>query len=330
MSDQTTSPPLNTNNETFNIELLKDPQRGVQIQDRWYHLILYKKCFIGSELVTWLLQNTSIKTRNEAVIFGQELMDKGVFRHVANSEPFRDGYFFYRFIEDPTDPTKQSPSSFDESALREQSKVSTIGQRPQKLLIRIVSAWNLALRSNNSKPDPFVVVTFSKQLQCTTLQKQTTNPNWNETLAFSLPKELCDINVEIYDGDANDSNFLGGVRIPLLEIVEKPKWFILQNKQDAPQSRVQGQIKLFFDLQMEDMSAVNRKVCIVSVHNNSNAVLTDPKLKMINGDVIKPGPQKKIEHKDEEPENVGLSAYRAISGKGITGILSYIVRLDNK
>ncbi|EMR08771.1 hypothetical protein PNEG_02942 [Pneumocystis murina B123] len=71
--------------------------RGIKFQDRRWHLKLYENCFIGMDMVTWLLENFSdISTREEAVYYGNELLSKGLFEHVNNDHQFLDGYFFYR------------------------------------------------------------------------------------------------------------------------------------------------------------------------------------------------------------------------------------------
>lgn len=132
---------------------LKDPETGVQIANRFYHLRRYRNCFIGmhvsnsvllhptlrpppshfflfflsffsshlfvssifpplfsfsimfpcmtgSELVDWLMEHMEFENRSDAVEFGQALLDQGMFHHVCNEHPLRDGYFFYRFQED--------------------------------------------------------------------------------------------------------------------------------------------------------------------------------------------------------------------------------------
>lgn len=71
--------------------------RGIKFQDRRWHSKVYESCFIGMDMVTWLLENFSdISTREEAVYYGNELLSKGLFEHVNNNHQFLDGYFFYR------------------------------------------------------------------------------------------------------------------------------------------------------------------------------------------------------------------------------------------
>jgi hypothetical protein len=50
--------------------------------------------------VDWLIKNKNLQERDHAVKIGQKLMTAGVFRHVADTLPFLDGFYFYRFKED--------------------------------------------------------------------------------------------------------------------------------------------------------------------------------------------------------------------------------------
>lgn len=71
--------------------------KGVRLQNRIWHIRLHQKCFIGSELVTWMLENfRDLESRAEAVELGNELMKSGLFHHVEARHPFRDGNFFYQ------------------------------------------------------------------------------------------------------------------------------------------------------------------------------------------------------------------------------------------
>ena len=51
------------------------------VQDRKYHLTTYKTCFVGSQLVDWLVQKGEASNREEAVKLGRELLDAGIFAH---------------------------------------------------------------------------------------------------------------------------------------------------------------------------------------------------------------------------------------------------------
>lgn len=51
------------------------------IKDRRFHLRSYQKCFVGSDMVDWLLKKGEVESRNEAVAMMQKLIDYGVVHH---------------------------------------------------------------------------------------------------------------------------------------------------------------------------------------------------------------------------------------------------------
>jgi hypothetical protein len=70
---------------------------GLSIKDRKYHLRNYKKCFVGSECVDWMVKSINVAgSRDEATKLGQLLMDEGFIEHVVDRKDFNDGYYFYR------------------------------------------------------------------------------------------------------------------------------------------------------------------------------------------------------------------------------------------
>ncbi|KAJ5476136.1 Winged helix-turn-helix transcription repressor DNA-binding [Penicillium sp. IBT 31633x] len=72
-------------------------EKGVRMMDRRWHWRLHYNCFIGFEFTTWLLQNIrDIDTREQAVKFGNELIEHGLFQHVEKRHNFRDGNYFYQ------------------------------------------------------------------------------------------------------------------------------------------------------------------------------------------------------------------------------------------
>ena len=74
--------------------------KGVRLQNRIWHIRLHQKCFIGSELVTWMMENfRDLESRSEAVELGNELMKSGLFHHVEARHSFRDGNFFYQISD---------------------------------------------------------------------------------------------------------------------------------------------------------------------------------------------------------------------------------------
>lgn len=81
------------------LDIAKELQsaNGLEIKNRWYHFICYKECFVGSELVSWLMENRSLSAK-EAIALGQNLVEHKVIAHVCNDHTFKDTFLFYRFI----------------------------------------------------------------------------------------------------------------------------------------------------------------------------------------------------------------------------------------
>ncbi|CAI6090023.1 unnamed protein product [Clonostachys chloroleuca] len=89
---------------------------GVPLRNRRWHIRSYSHSFIGSEMVTWLLDNfEDLESREEAEALGNALMvheepknkekeaneksnekSKGLFVHVEKRHQFRDGNYFYQ------------------------------------------------------------------------------------------------------------------------------------------------------------------------------------------------------------------------------------------
>ena len=119
----------NNTSNTFdkNIELFKlahELQHGrdkLTLVNRKWHWKKHLNCFIGSEMVSWLVKNfIDISTRDEAVAYGQNLMNEGLFHHVLNTHSFLDGHYFYQFNPEYKIDTQkldkmQSQTSTDDS-----------------------------------------------------------------------------------------------------------------------------------------------------------------------------------------------------------------------
>ncbi|SCU80666.1 LANO_0B00826g1_1 [Lachancea nothofagi CBS 11611] len=91
------------------VDLAYDMQYGknhLRLVNRKWHWKKHNNCFLGLELVNWLIENFSdIDTRDDAVAYGQELMGRGLFVHVENRHGFLDGHYFYQisseFVHNP-------------------------------------------------------------------------------------------------------------------------------------------------------------------------------------------------------------------------------------
>ncbi|SPQ95310.1 unnamed protein product (mitochondrion) [Plasmodiophora brassicae] len=71
------------------------------VANRTYNFIMYESCFVGSELVDWIISKGYCDNREDAAAIGSALFEKGAIRQVdevgARCPPgFHDGLFFYR------------------------------------------------------------------------------------------------------------------------------------------------------------------------------------------------------------------------------------------
>lgn len=90
---------------------LQKPE-GVRLIDRTWHFKTHLHCFLGNELVSWLIESfEDIDLRETATDYGQSLMDKGLFRHVNNRHGFLDGYYFYELEDEYADKLSRSEKS---------------------------------------------------------------------------------------------------------------------------------------------------------------------------------------------------------------------------
>ena len=59
------------------------------IRDRKFHLRTYRRCMVGTEMVDWLLQQSSlVHSRTQAVGMWQALVEEGVIVHGKSSRAF--------------------------------------------------------------------------------------------------------------------------------------------------------------------------------------------------------------------------------------------------
>uniref|UniRef100_A0A7S4DMV9 DEP domain-containing protein n=1 Tax=Lotharella globosa TaxID=91324 RepID=A0A7S4DMV9_9EUKA len=80
------------------------------VKDRRYMFRVYKKCFVGKDLVDWLMSRkelmverkneTAMLTRSDALAIGQDFLNMGFFSHVLGEHNLEDKHLFYRFQRD--------------------------------------------------------------------------------------------------------------------------------------------------------------------------------------------------------------------------------------
>lgn len=69
-------------------ELLALFRKNVQVKDRKYRLGTYRKCFVGSEAVQWLVTSGTAQNRQDALRLGQLLQDAGFIEHCLREHEY--------------------------------------------------------------------------------------------------------------------------------------------------------------------------------------------------------------------------------------------------
>jgi hypothetical protein len=77
-------------------DMVTSLESGLEIRDRSYHGVVYKRCFLGSEFVSWAVARGKLQSRAEGVQVGQSLVGSGLFSHVTNDHNLKDAPLFYR------------------------------------------------------------------------------------------------------------------------------------------------------------------------------------------------------------------------------------------
>ncbi|KAI9344848.1 hypothetical protein DFJ73DRAFT_495637 [Zopfochytrium polystomum] len=76
---------------------MRDRAKGMPVKDRKRLFRTYNECFTGSELVTWLLENCNLLGRDEALRFGQNLLEFSYIISVDMAMKLRDDNSIYIF-----------------------------------------------------------------------------------------------------------------------------------------------------------------------------------------------------------------------------------------
>jgi hypothetical protein len=71
----------------------------IPVKDEYYRTRKYKKCFIGKDAVTFMVESNMASSREDAVLLGLRLMNEfNLFEHVHRDHVFKDAHLFYRFV----------------------------------------------------------------------------------------------------------------------------------------------------------------------------------------------------------------------------------------
>ena len=64
-----------------------------------YHFKTYQSVFKGSDFVDWLMRHELAESREDAVHYGETLLEGHLIVHVSNEHHFHDEDYFYKFVE---------------------------------------------------------------------------------------------------------------------------------------------------------------------------------------------------------------------------------------
>lgn len=71
------------------------------IKDRRHHLRTYPNCFLGKEIIDWLIEHKEATDRDTAIKIMQKLLDHSIIHHVCDEhKEFKDMKLFFRFRKD--------------------------------------------------------------------------------------------------------------------------------------------------------------------------------------------------------------------------------------
>ncbi|WP_426581399.1 mechanosensitive ion channel domain-containing protein [Dapis sp. BLCC M229] len=105
--------------EEYDWEVISSAMRGengVSIKDRRFQFKLFKKVFLGSEAVEWLMINERA-TREEAILMGELMLQQGIIHHVFDEHNFKDEPLFYRFYNDEIEANINTNSNSSENEI---------------------------------------------------------------------------------------------------------------------------------------------------------------------------------------------------------------------
>nr|GMD88765.1 Glutaredoxin like [Ipomoea batatas] len=79
--------------------IVRKMKDSIPVNDRFYKMRRFTKCFLGSEAVDFLSEDQYLE-REEAIEFGRKLASNLFFHHVLDENLFEDGNHLYCFLDD--------------------------------------------------------------------------------------------------------------------------------------------------------------------------------------------------------------------------------------
>eukprot|EP01134_Creolimax_fragrantissima_P006721 CFRG6721T1 len=79
------------------LEVARKLCQNVDIRTRFYHLIAYKDCFLGTDAVKAIINLGLAADETMAISLGNVMLQAQLIQHVTNSQYFKNERMFYRF-----------------------------------------------------------------------------------------------------------------------------------------------------------------------------------------------------------------------------------------
>jgi len=115
------------------------------------------------------------------------------------------------------------------------------------LVITILQGKDMAAMDSNGLSDPFCVVRVNNAKKFkTNVAYETLAPVWNESVSIAMPQAGDKINLDVFDKDVFQNDFMGTVPLTVVQVKEAskkggPQWFKLQ---EAESGEIQVQFKV--------------------------------------------------------------------------------------
>lgn len=68
--------------------LVDNFKKNVSVKDRRYRFKTYKKCFVGSDAVQWMVSSGTAETREDAVTLGLLMQEAGLIEHCVRDHEY--------------------------------------------------------------------------------------------------------------------------------------------------------------------------------------------------------------------------------------------------
>ena len=85
------------------------------VRDRRFRFKRYEACFVGSEVVSLLVERSLAETREEATQLLQYGLEANLYHHVVDEHEFEDAYLFYRLRQNDRPSLGPSVASLADS-----------------------------------------------------------------------------------------------------------------------------------------------------------------------------------------------------------------------